>query len=174
MKFVIFILAGLFLFSPQVFGQKEIQDGKATLTNAKGEKVGSATFVWGAKGMYISVSVENLSPGKHGLHIHEIGKCEPPDFKSAGVHFNPHSRQHGHKNPQGAHAGDFPNLIVKKNGKGQLTNYLTESVTPWANEPNSIFKAGGTSLVIHADPDDEKTDPAGNSGARIACGVIEK
>ena len=145
---------------------------KATLRDTQGKDVGTATFKPTKGGVQIAISVAGLSPGKHGFHVHGAGRCEPPDFKSAGPHFNPTGKQHGHKNPQGAHAGDLPNLTVGKNGKGKAT-FTAKGVT-LGEGTGSLFSTDGTSLVIHADPDDEKTDPAGSSGARIACGVIEK
>ena len=145
---------------------------KATLRDAEGQEVGTATFKPAKGGVRIAVSVAGLPPGKHGFHVHAVGKCDPPDFKSAGPHFNPAGKQHGHKNPQGAHAGDLPNLTVAKNGKGKAT-HTAKGVTLGEGD-GSLFGPDGTALVIHADPDDEKTDPGGNSGARIACGPIEK
>ncbi len=145
---------------------------RATLKDAQGTDVGTATFEPVKGGVQIAVSVAGLPPGKHGFHLHAAGKCEPPDFKSAGPHLNPTGKQHGHKNPQGAHAGDLPNLTVGKDGKGKAT-YTAKGVT-LGEGPASLLGPEGTALVVHADPDDEKTDPAGNAGARIACGVVEK
>jgi Cu-Zn family superoxide dismutase len=146
--------------------------GKAVLRNADGKEVGTAVFTPTKNGVEVQVQVANLPPGKHGIHIHAAGKCEPPDFKSAGAHFNPSGRKHGLQNPAGAHAGDLPNLTVGDDGKGKGT--LTARGATLGDGEGSLFGPGGTALVVHADPDDEKTDPAGNSGARIACGVIEK
>jgi Cu-Zn family superoxide dismutase len=145
---------------------------KAALKNADGKEIGMATFTPAKGGVKVHVAVSGLTPGKHGIHIHAAGKCEPPDFKSAGGHFNPSGKHHGLKNPEGAHAGDMPNLSVGKNGKG--TGTFTARGATLGDGTGSLFGAEGTALVIHADPDDEKTDPAGNSGARVACGVIEK
>jgi len=144
----------------------------AEIKNAKGEKIGDAKFKEGKGSVEMSVKVMNLTEGIHAIHIHEVGKCEAPDFKSAGPHFNPTGKQHGHKNPQGAHAGDLPNLTVGKDGKGKAT-YTAKGVT-LGEGPGSLLGPEGTALVIHADPDDERSDPAGNAGARIACGVVEK
>ncbi len=145
---------------------------RAVLKDAQGNEVGTATFQPQKDGVKIAVQVTGLSPGKHGFHVHAVGKCDPPDFKSAGPHFNPGGKKHGHLNPEGAHAGDLPNLTVGKDGKGQAT-YTAKEVT-LGEGPRSLFGPEGTALVIHADPDDEKTDPTGNSGGRVACGVIEK
>ncbi len=145
---------------------------KAVLKDPQGKEVGTATFQPQKGGVEVEVQVSGLTPGKHGFHIHAVGKCDPPDFKSAGGHFNPGGKKHGHMNPEGAHAGDLPNLTVGENGKGK-TAYTAKGVT-LGEGADSLFGPEGTTLVIHADADDEKSDPAGNSGARIACGVIEK
>jgi Cu-Zn family superoxide dismutase len=146
--------------------------GKAVLKDAQGKDVGTATFTPAEGGVKIHVQVANLPPGKHGMHVHAAAKCESPDFKTAGGHFNPSAKKHGLHNPEGAHAGDVPNLTVGKDGKGKAT--VTAKGATLGEGEGSLFGPDGTALVIHADPDDEKTDPAGNSGARIACGVIEK
>lgn len=149
---------------------------RARLLDAQGKEVGTATFepAPGGIGVRINVKVSGLKPGEHGFHIHAVAKCEPPDFKSAGPHFNPSGMKHGYANPDGPHAGDLPNILVSADGKGEAT-VIAKSVTIDPRRgPSSLFEAEGTSLVVHADPDDGKTDPAGNSGARIACGVIER
>ena len=146
--------------------------GRAVLRDAQGKEVGSATFEQADGGVTIAVRVTGLTAGKHGFHVHAAGKCEGPDFKSAGPHFNPGGRKHGHMSPEGAHAGDLPNLAVEATGKGEA-RFLARGLT-LGDGPGTLFGGQGTALVIHADADDEKSDPAGNSGARIACGVIEK
>jgi Cu-Zn family superoxide dismutase len=118
----------------------------------------------------IVLEAQGLSPGAKGVHIHAVGKCDPPDFTTAGSHFNPAGRQHGALNPQGPHAGDLPNLTVGADGKGRLEASI-ELVTLLTGT-NSVFDADGSAIVVHAAPDDFRTDPTGNSGARIACGVI--
>ncbi len=110
----------------------------------------------------------------HAIHIHQDAKCDPPDFKSAGPHFNPTGKKHGLENPEGHHAGDMVNFTVKPNGKAKETIKNADVVLGDGSEANSLFANGGTAVVIHAQPDDMKTDPAGNAGARIACGVITK
>ena len=144
--------------------------GSAVLMNAAGQTVGTAQLSETAAGVRVTVSARGLPAGVHGIHIHAVGTCTPPDFTSAGGHFNPTGAQHGLRNPAGAHAGDLPNMTVAANG---TANYATTAarVTLGAGAA-SLFDADGSALVIHADPDDEMTDPTGNSGGRIACGVI--
>ena len=114
---------------------------------------------------------QTLAQGVHGIHFHEKGKCKGPDFESAGAHLNPGKKQHGFQNPKGFHAGDLPNVTVKDDGTVNA-DLVTNQVTLEKGQPNSLLKKGGTALVIHAQADDYKTDPSGNSGARIACGAI--
>jgi Cu-Zn family superoxide dismutase len=144
---------------------------RAVLKSASGETVATATFTATAGGVEVAVEAMRLPPGLHGFHVHSAGRCEGPDFKSAGGHFNPGGRKHGLENPAGPHAGDLPNLAVAADGTGRATVKLV-GVSLDAG-PTSLFHEGGTALVVHADPDDMKTDPAGNSGPRIACGVVE-
>jgi Cu-Zn family superoxide dismutase len=144
----------------------------ADLKNAKGEPVGVVALLEDEGGVRFFASVRGLPAGKHGIHIHGLGKCEPPEFTSAGGHFNPTGKKHGLYNPQGPHAGDLPNLDVGADGTGQV-HYVLRGVT-LGSGPTSLLRGDGTSVVIHANADDYSTDPAGNSGARIACGVIQK
>jgi Cu-Zn family superoxide dismutase len=143
---------------------------KAELKDASGATVGTATLKQAGDGVLLTVKLTNAKPGQHGIHIHTAGKCEAPDFKSAGGHFNPASKHHGSLNPEGKHGGDLPNITVDANGRGSL--HETVSGITLGTGTNGLFHEGGTSLVLHADADDMKSDPAGNSGARIACGVI--
>jgi Cu-Zn family superoxide dismutase len=148
------------------------QSAHADIVNAAGQKIGTATFAAAAGAVRIDVDVTQLPPGTHGIHIHAVGKCEGPDFKTAGGHFNPAGKKHGKDNPEGAHNGDLLNLEVAADGHGSAS--LLDAAVTLGDGPISLFQPAGTAIVIHAGPDDYKTDPAGNSGARIACGVVQK
>jgi len=161
MKKIILASGCALLLASLAFG-KTAPTAKADLTDSKGANIGTAKLKESPKGVSLTLEVSNLPPGVHGFHIHAVGKCEPPDFKSAGGHFN----------PEGHHAGDLQNLSVDAQGKAKV-NVVVPGVT-LGDGPNSLFQPQGTALVIHANPDDNKTDPAGNAGARIACGVITK
>jgi superoxide dismutase, Cu-Zn family len=143
-----------------------------TMKDAQGKEVGMVMLSPATGGgVTVAYDFKGLPPGEHALHIHAVAKCEPP-FASAGPHFNPQTKKHGTENPEGPHAGDMPNIKVAADGtaKGTLTN---KNVTMGA-EPNSVLNATGTAIVVHAAADDMKTDPSGNAGDRIACGVVVK
>jgi len=171
MKALWLILAGLLLGGCATMRYGPPQ-ATADLKKASGETVGRTRLWEDADGVRILVRVQGLPPGQHGIHLHAVGKCDPPDFASAGGHFNPAGKQHGLKNPAGSHAGDLPNLEVAADGKGRL-NYVTKLAT-LASGPTSLLGPDGAAVVIHANPDDEVTDPSGNSGGRIACGIIRR
>ena len=144
----------------------------ADIVDAQGKKIGTAEFHASGGGVRIDVNVSQLPAGLHGIHIHSVGKCEGPAFASAGGHLNPTAKKHGKDNPEGPHAGDLLNIEVNADGTGKAS--LTDANVTLGEGPNSLFHEGGTALVIHASADDYKSDPAGNSGPRIACGVIQK
>ena len=144
----------------------------AELKDAKGQTVGEAKFKEGKNAVLLTVKVTNLPAGEHAIHVHTVGKCEAPDFKTAGGHFNPENKKHGIMNPEGHHAGDMANFTIAASGKGTYKSTLP-GVTLSGSGANSLFHEGGTALVIHEKADDMKTDPAGNAGARIACGPIQ-
>ena len=152
--------------------EKEPLSAGAALKDKDGKDVGAVTLIETSEGVRIAVTGYRLPPGAHGLHIHAVGQCVPPEFTSAGGHFNPGGKQHGKLNPAGPHAGDLPNLVVAASGEGGL-DVTTKAVTLGPG-PTSLWSGTGTAIVVHASPDDEKTDPTGNSGARIACGVVAK
>jgi Cu-Zn family superoxide dismutase len=160
------------LFAAAVFAQGAPATAHAAFVDASGKSVGTATLTQTTGGVQITATLTGLPAGTHAIHVHAVGKCEAPGFTTAGGHFNPDMKQHGMKNPMGAHAGDLPNFDVAADGTASVS-ILAAHVT-LVEGPNSLFHDGGTALVIHAGADDYMTDPSGNSGARIACGVIEK
>jgi Cu-Zn family superoxide dismutase len=142
----------------------------AELRNASGASVGSALLRQENGRVRIVVQASGLAPGRHGIHVHSVGQCEAPAFQSAGAHFNPHSKKHGLESPDGPHGGDLPDLEADANGRVEYVA-ITDRVT-LSSGPTSIFDADGSALVIHQQPDDQRTDPSGNSGDRILCGQL--
>lgn len=142
----------------------------ARLVDATGAARGTATFTETPAGLSVAIDAMGLPPGAKGFHIHTVGKCEGPDFGSAGGHWNPTSHQHGKDNPAGPHMGDMNNITVMANGRGRMTAVIPNGKL--RSGPTPLLDADGAAIMIHADADDYKTDPAGNSGKRIACGVI--
>ncbi len=146
---------------------------KVKLVGSHGEDNGEATFKTVKTGVKVHIKLKNVGFGDHGVHIHTNAVCDAPDFKGAGGHFNPDAKKHGYMSDMGHHNGDMPaNVNVGEDHTGEATFVLTSiSLDPAA--PNSLMLNGGTSIVVHEHADDEKTDPSGNSGNRVACGVIK-
>lgn len=138
----------------------------AQLITANGQMVGTATATEMVDGLQLVVEGNAMPPGPHGAHIHTVGRCDAPTFESAGGHWNPTTKQHGMQNPAGPHVGDAPNLDVGSDGSGSLTYTLPGGTL------SGLLDADGATMMIHAGPDDMRTDPSGNSGSRIACGVF--
>lgn len=141
----------------------------AEVRNVSGQVKAQASSVDVGGGIRVKLDAQNMPPGAYGAHIHAVGRCDPPGFESAGPHWNPAGMKHGKANPQGMHRGDLPNLMVGTDGRGSLEITLPGAV---AGGPAALMDADGAAVVIHMSPDDYRTDPSGNSGARIACGVF--
>ena len=169
-KLSVTALAGilfLLIYTANAIAQDQ---ARADIQNAEGRSIGTASLRETKDGVLFTLTVKGLPQGLHAIHIHSVGKCEAPSFTSAGPHFNPMNKKHGLKNPAGPHAGDLPDIYVEKNGLGRH-EVLIDSTTLGSGE-TSIFDADGSAIIIHVTADDHVSDPTGNSGDRIACGVI--
>ena len=173
-RFAFPLIAGaLILSAGSAAAQHDGHFGRAAagLRNAQNRVVGEVTAVREGGLLRVRVTVRGFTPGTYGIHLHQAGRCDVPAFESAGPHWNPAGRQHGRLNPQGPHLGDLPNLEVRANGAGRL-DFEVQVPTGTETGANPLLDADGTAVVIHAGVDDERTDPSGASGARIACGVL--
>lgn len=150
-----------------------IRSAVAEMRSATGVRFGTLTLSPGVAGVRIDGALTGVPAGVHGIHFHQVGRCDGPDFTSAGPHLNPGGAAHGLDNPRGPHAGDLPNVTANTNGQ-MIVDIATSRVTLSFTGSAALFDADGTALVIHADADDQRSDPAGNSGERIACGVITR
>jgi Cu-Zn family superoxide dismutase len=144
---------------------------RSILMSADGKDVGAAELTQTPSGVLIKLSVKGLPPGEHAFHVHAVGKCEPP-FTTAGGHFNPGGKKHGLMAPEGHHAGDMPNLHIPQGGD-LVAEIVNSAITLERGKPNSVFDEDGSALIIHAGKDDYKTDPTGDAGGRIVCGLIQ-
>ena len=170
MRKLIVVLVGAACLSVPAYGKGKLVSVK--IKDAQGTDLGVVTIKPVGKGVSLKLDLHGLPPGLHAIHFHEKAKCEAPDFKSAGAHFNPEGKHHGLENPEGAHAGDMLNFTADQDGKARAT--IVNKSVDLGDSEHSLYSNGGTALVIHASPDDMKSDPAGNAGARIACGIVAK
>ncbi|HUJ26987.1 MAG TPA: superoxide dismutase family protein [Myxococcales bacterium] len=151
-----------------LLAQAQPASTEVKLADGAGKPVGTAKLTQTAHGVLIAVELHDMKPGSHAIHLHETGKCEGPAFKSAGGHFNPAKKQHGFMTAEGPHAGDLPNIEVGPEGHARA-EFIAADATM-----DALQDADGSALVIHAKQDDYKSQPAGDAGDRVACGVISK
>ncbi len=166
-------LAGAVLVAGcQTYPASQPADVGGTLRDGQGAARGEVTLTASSDGPMMRLTLNGLTPGaQHGMHIHTVGRCDGPEFTTAGGHWNPSSRQHGRDNPAGAHGGDLPNLIVGADGVGRVGHRLSQSVS--LQSGGTLLDADGAAVIVHAAADDYRTDPTGNSGARLFCAVLQ-
>ena len=159
--------------SSAIIGRIPVGSATANLTTASGAAAGTVRLRQAAGGLVtVDVNAIGLTPGAHGIHFHEVGLCDGAGaFATAGAHYNPLNREHGLERPAGPHAGDAPNLVAGTNGTATLS-FTTDRVT-LTSGGTSLLDANGSAVVVHAAPDDQVSQPSGNSGARVACGIVQ-
>jgi len=167
------LMASAVLLLPGAVQAANQAGGHATaeIIDGQGQTRGKAMLMQAKDGIHVEVDAVGLPAGVHAVHIHTTGTCTGPDFTSAGAHWNPAKKQHGHDNPAGAHMGDMPNMTVVADGTGSLKTVIAGATLSGGNNP--LLDADGAAIVVHAVADDYKTDPTGNAGGRLACGIIK-